>query len=124
MKRLLLLCALLLACSLFMGCAPLSPTRELRVQWLELEPPALTQQCYPGKYPPGGVAPGLHGCFEFRFGGGCTIYTLPESARPTERDYHETVGHELRHCRDGYFHDEELHLPGPVKKPRYPGLPR
>ena len=101
--------------ALVAGCAPLSPTREMRVQWIDLAAAALTQRCYPGKYKPGEVADGLRGCFEFRFGGACTIYTLPLSAREFESDYHETAGHELRHCRDGYFHDDELFIPGPKK---------
>mgnify|MGYP001600188325 CR=1 FL=1 len=97
---------LILVLALVAGCAPLQ-TREMRVQWIDLDPQALTQACNPsGKYKPGEIEEGLHGCFEFRFGANCVIYTLPLSARSTEEQYNETAGHELRHCRDGYFHDD------------------
>ena len=36
----------------------------------------------------------------------CTIYTYPMAEYNNEDEYHYVLGHEIRHCFEGYFHAE------------------
>jgi hypothetical protein len=84
----------------------------------ELALPDLVKVCSKGDLD---SEPDLNGCFEW-VGSVCHIYMLPRWVRE-QRDgdlagYHRTLGHELDHCRRGYFHGERpgVYLPSAPRR--------
>ena len=84
---------------LLAGCV--ARPEPIHVVWTETSVAELYRICRDD--PPPAGRPAFSGCFR-RSLDTCYIYTLPREQRSSEHDYHATAGHELRHCRDGYFH--------------------
>lgn len=85
---------------LLAGCA--SQPERFTIEWHEVSLAELSQICGEGT----NNSPDLMGCQidGFRV---CKIFTLPKSVWEQRGDidkYHTALGHEVRHCRDGYFH--------------------
>jgi hypothetical protein len=106
---------LLLALAVLSGCAS-RPYTEITLRWIELGPVELTQACnLGGQYPKGVAEKGLYGCARKSLGV-CYIYIAPLAHHKSEADYHDTIGEEVRHCRDGRFHGASKGVP--VDQPR------
>jgi hypothetical protein len=96
------------------GCATQgAPDAEFLTATHEMALPDLVRVCNRGAID---HEPDLNGCFEW-IGGVCHIYMLPRWVRETRdgdlEGYHRTLGHELDHCRRGFFHGENRGVPLP-----------
>lgn len=83
-----------------LGCA--SQPERFTIEWHEVSLAELSQIC--GETTRND--PALRGCQIDGFKV-CKIYTLPKWVWEQRGDidqYHKTLGHEVRHCRDGRFH--------------------
>jgi hypothetical protein len=95
------------------GCASIQGDRSVRVSIAELTLPELVEVCNRGVME---SEPDLMGCYRWS-GNVCLIYTLPKWTLDQRKEYasgyHETLGHELRHCLEGSFHggDRGVDLP-------------
>lgn len=103
------------------GCASTQdvviPTGTLiQVRWIQYDTPAeVSQACASVQLTnmpitPTGIlrrrspySPNVLGCYE-RTANVCVIKTVKFQHVGSEADLHETVGHELRHCYEGFFH--------------------
>ncbi len=79
----------------FSGCAS---DGAVRVFWEKVDDAKLQRVCN---------APGdlvrVNGCAKVA-GDMCIIYTRAEGGYSGQFDYHQTLGHELRHCFEGAWH--------------------
>jgi len=86
------------------GCA--SQPERFTIEWHEVSQAELNQVCSTGKV--ARTDDGLRGCQVDGFKV-CKIYTLPKwvwEQRGDMDQYHKTLGHEVRHCRDGQLHPQ------------------
>lgn len=80
------------------ACATPSEHQPVQIAWVKLDD--VTTQC--GKF--------TNGCFVVRQGGVCHVYTRKPRGI-WDDEVHRTLGHEARHCFEGYFHGKDR-LPG------------
>ncbi len=80
--------------ALLLGACATGPAPDIvKVKWVKVD--NIDKQC------------GIHnnGCFDMR-ADVCHVYTrAPKS--PYDTDTHRTLGHEVRHCFEGFFHPPE-----------------